>query len=469
MVSLTHAENQRAALLEGPEVDSALQEIQQHEAHDLYMDGVAAALKGKRAAAERLLLAAVTLDPQRHQAWLWLGGVVESPERSIEYLQRVLELVPDEPHALEGLEWARRKLSRAAAPPKDSAQPATDQPRMLPEGVRVQPVVEPPVTVPNTGKRSRRLFALAALGGLIGLLLAALACLWSISHYVNVLVPPNFWSLSEQATASPKSEDTPFLFIASITPTVPVSVVAFTEERPSSPTLVPTIPAVALATSPLAVTPTISLTTVVPVTPAVAKLVVSRPPSPVAKSTLALAAPPSPTPPGSPSVAFRPPWFPSFWPMGALRPTDWRVPTTLWDEKVQRSGKWIDIDLSEQVLRAFEDGELVLETAVSTGTKRTPTVKGEYRILSKYRAFDMVGADYYLPGVPYTMFFHGDYAIHGANWHNKFGQPMSHGCVNMRPEDAKRLFNWADPKLPKGSQSIKAKANTAGTLVVIHD
>ena len=155
--------------------------------------------------------------------------------------------------------------------------------------------------------------------------------------------------------------------------------------------------------------------------------------------------------------------------MGALRPTDWRIPTVLWDEKVQRAGKWIEVDLSEQVLRAYEDGNLVLEATVSTGKKHTPTPKGEYRVLSKYRAIDMSGPGYYLPGVPYTMFFHDAYALHGTTWHDKFGQPMSHGCVNLRVDDAKRLFEWADPKLPKGSRTVMAGAKKPGTLVVIHD
>ncbi len=84
--------------------------IAQHEARDLYLDGVAAALKGKRTTAERLLRASLTLDPRNHQAWLWLAGVIAKPEESIECLKRVLELSPNNLYALEGLEWARQKL-----------------------------------------------------------------------------------------------------------------------------------------------------------------------------------------------------------------------------------------------------------------------------------------------------------------------------------------------------------------------
>ena len=64
----------------------------------------------------------------------------------------------------------------------------------------------------------------------------------------------------------------------------------------------------------------------------------------------------------------------------------------------------------------------------------------------------MSGPGYNLPNVPWTMYFHGGYAIHGTYWHNNFGRPMSHGCVNMKTPEAKILFQWA----PKG------------TLVVVH-
>jgi lipoprotein-anchoring transpeptidase ErfK/SrfK len=53
---------------------------------------------------------------------------------------------------------------------------------------------------------------------------------------------------------------------------------------------------------------------------------------------------------------------------------------------------------------------------------------------------------YELPGVPWTMAFHKDgYAMHGSYWHNNFGRRMSHGCINMRNEDALWLFRWSDP------------------------
>jgi len=81
---------------------------------------------------------------------------------------------------------------------------------------------------------------------------------------------------------------------------------------------------------------------------------------------------------------------------------------------------------------------------VSTGTAYTPTVTGLFKIYVKHPAADMAGPGYDLPGVPYVMMFYEDYGIHGTYWHNNFGTPMSHGCVNMRTEDAAWLYNWAE-------------------------
>jgi LysM repeat protein len=114
--------------------------------------------------------------------------------------------------------------------------------------------------------------------------------------------------------------------------------------------------------------------------------------------------------------------------------------------------KWIDIDLSSQRLRAYSGNTVLRTMVVSTGIARYPTPPGRFRIYSKYRSIAMSGPGYYLPGVPHSMFFYRGYAIHGTYWHNNFGRPMSHGCVNMKTPEARWLFNWA----PKG------------TLVVVH-
>jgi lipoprotein-anchoring transpeptidase ErfK/SrfK len=119
--------------------------------------------------------------------------------------------------------------------------------------------------------------------------------------------------------------------------------------------------------------------------------------------------------------------------------------------------KHIYVDLTSQTLYAYEGDNLILQTLVSTG-KWFPTPTGDFKIWIKLRATRMTGgngADYYdLPNVPYVMYFANDkvpkssgFGLHGAYWHNNFGHPMSHGCVNMRVIDAQKLYDWVpDPK-----------------------
>ena len=164
-------------------------------------------------------------------------------------------------------------------------------------------------------------------------------------------------------------------------------------------------------------------------------------PTPTATST------PSPTPTHTPTATSTP--TPTSTPTHTPTPT--RGPTKVPADKSE-SEKWIEIDLSDQRIFAHEGQRTVLKARVSTGISRYPTIRGRFKIYVKYRTTRMRGPGYDLPNVPWAMFFRGDYAIHGAYWHNSFGRPMSHGCVNMKPAEAKWLFNWA----PKG------------TLVVIH-
>lgn len=107
------------------------------------------------------------------------------------------------------------------------------------------------------------------------------------------------------------------------------------------------------------------------------------------------------------------------------------------------TGKEIVVDLSDQRVYAYENGALVRNVLVSTGLWDTPTVSGDYRIYVKYDAQLMTGPGYYLPGVPWVMYFYQGYSLHGTYWHNNFGQPMSHGCVNMPTDEAGWLYTWA--------------------------
>lgn len=154
---------------------------------------------------------------------------------------------------------------------------------------------------------------------------------------------------------------------------------------------------------------------------------------------------PTPLPTDSPTLTFTP------------YPTDTDYPTLepVYDELPEPGGdgRWIDVDLSDQTTYAYEGNEIVRSFIVSTGTWMHPTITGQFYIYVKYEYADMIGPGYYLPNVPYVMYFYDGYGLHGTYWHSNFGTPMSHGCINLTIPDSEWLFYWAD----------------IGTLVNIHE
>lgn len=120
------------------------------------------------------------------------------------------------------------------------------------------------------------------------------------------------------------------------------------------------------------------------------------------------------------------------------------------------SNKYIEVDLTNQKVYGYENGNKIKEYTISSGKwGRTPT--GTFRIWTKIRSQKMSGGSkatgdyYYLPNVPYIMFFYNSahpkkvgFSLHGTYWHNNFGVPMSHGCINMKTADAAEVFNWAE-------------------------
>ncbi len=103
-------------------------------------------------------------------------------------------------------------------------------------------------------------------------------------------------------------------------------------------------------------------------------------------------------------------------------------------------GKQVVVDLSDQMTYAYQDGVLIRSLRVSTGLPGTTTVLGDYKVYHMLESQRMVGPGYDLPGVPYVMYFYQGYALHGTYWHNNFGHPMSHGCVNMPTSEAEWFY-----------------------------
>lgn len=112
------------------------------------------------------------------------------------------------------------------------------------------------------------------------------------------------------------------------------------------------------------------------------------------------------------------------------------------------AGRELVVDLSTQMAYAYEDGVLKKAALVSTGLPATPTVQGNYAIWHKTPSQTMSGPGYSLPNVTWVMYFYQGYGFHTAYWHDNFGQPMSHGCVNMTAEDAEWFYNFASIGTP---------------------
>jgi hypothetical protein len=145
-------------------------------------------------------------------------------------------------------------------------------------------------------------------------------------------------------------------------------------------------------------------------------------------------------------------------------------------QKAADGQKHIYVDLTTQTLEAYEGDTLFLRAPVSTGKwGRTPT--GEFSIWQKLKATKMSGGSgndyYYLPNVPFVMFFANDkvgagrgFGLHGTYWHNNFGHPMSHGCVNLRTVDAEKLYYWVNP-VASGNVT-RATEDNPGTKITIY-
>lgn len=133
---------------------------------------------------------------------------------------------------------------------------------------------------------------------------------------------------------------------------------------------------------------------------------------------------------------------------------------------IAANDRWIHVDLAEQVVVAYEGDVPVFATLAATGKEGHETPTGTWRIERRYVSTTMSGPDdekgtYTVAEVPWTMFYHGAFALHGAYWHSEFGNVRSHGCTNLPPADARWLFIWGGG-VPPGWH---AQANDVGPWV----
>jgi hypothetical protein len=142
----------------------------------------------------------------------------------------------------------------------------------------------------------------------------------------------------------------------------------------------------------------------------------------------------------------------------------------------RRHRTFIEVSIERQTLVAYEDGQPVLATLISAGRDGAgdpettfSTVQGFFLVHTKHVSATMSGDEaddeFDLRDVPYVQYFHEGYALHAAYWHDGFGTPRSHGCINLAPEDARFLFGWTDPPVPEAWHTALSRE---GTLLYVH-
>ncbi len=391
---------------------------------------------GDKPSARHFAEQAVRAAPELEEAWLMMAALA-SPHASVQYLQRALQINPSSERAQKGMIWAMERLKKeqtahATAPPeaaKPNAQAAsvaerTQPTRPVPSPIEAQPERRPaaplPVSKPKAARaaqpnpqKHRRIPILP--------LLALLLC---------IIIGGVIWLSASPVAAFFRSEP---------------GGLAWEQVEIAKPTTTPSPEPTATFTHTLSPTATHTATSTFTSTPSIS-------PSPTITET--------PTASSTPTATETPSITPTDEATPTPLPTDTAMPTRAVPTPAlplaQNPGvggeRWIDVNLTQQMVYAYEGNTLVNSFVVSTGTWQTPTVTGQYRIYIKYRYKDMSGPGYYLKNVPYTMFFYKGYAIHGTYWHNNFGTPMSHGCVNLTIADSEWLYNFA----------------SVGTLVNVH-
>lgn len=363
--------------------------------------------RGDKESARRLGEQAALIAPEYEDAWLILAAAEPNLEDSLGYARKALEVNPESARARRGIEWASGRLKQAGPEQGRRVQAGNEVPAIpLPRAHAIEKPSKDEsrkATPPVKSKSNKRVWIYAGLFGLLTCAMLGFAAYSAVTHPAFASILPglgsapaptheNLWAPVEVAKPEVKPLD-----VSAFAPQVVDTATPLPTDVPTStPTEQPTSTPTEAPTS----TPEATET---PGTMAM-EIVVDTP-------TSAYVAPAE-----APQVQY---------------------PTR------GNGERWIDVNLSEQRVYAYEGDVIVNSFIVSTGTWRTPTVTGRYKIWIKLRSTTMSGPGYYLTNVPYTMYFYKGYGLHGTYWHNNFGTPMSHGCVNLRTDDAAWLYNWA--------------------------
>lgn len=383
------------------------------EAREFIAQAREALRRGEKASARQLGEQAALLAPEMEDAWLILAASDPDPQDALEYAKKALELSPQSTRASRAVEWAAGRVKQVQAL-KDSSPVSpliVPRPADAVTGLPQKQTYKTAVAAPALRPQRRNWLLPALLTGLACMLVGFLALFLLtrpalaslVNNFTSAAAPTQETLWAPVDIAKPEGNvnnvDSPVAQAADTPTSVP------TEAAPTSvPTDMPTlIPTAAPTDAPTEVPSAIPAATETPATLAM-EIVEDTPTS------------------------------------------EYVAPDNSAQQQYPSSGngeRWIDVDLTNQMVYAYEGDVVVNAFVVSTGTWLTPTVTGQYKVYVKYRSASMSGPGYYLPDVPYIMYFYKSYGLHGTYWHNNFGTPMSHGCVNLRTDEAAWLFNWA--------------------------
>jgi hypothetical protein len=427
--------------------------------------GIEAARTGRETEARSHLIAVLRQDPNNIPAMLWLAFVLPSPQDTIRLLNRVLALDPSNERARAGIRWARVRLGlppEQSDPPTDDTAPTSGQAAIASnedtgeESIRSLLLSEEVQEKAKKGALAHR--ARRTINPFIGIFLITGALgLMAIGLGALLFVPPE--TLAAWMPVKPPST----LAAAPIATSVQFAGTQVETGAAARPIVV-TTPKTG-SKSFTSATDTIVLPEPPPYIYAPPTIAESALPSTVVEPSADLARSFNNE---IKQISVDPSQL--IGPVGPFAPEKLSVDHALLAHQPAYPGeKWIEVNVTTQEVTAWEGDVPVMSFTVSTGLPNTPTVLGKFNIYWKLTSTLMVGSNYYLPEVPYTMYFYAGYALHGTYWHSNFGQPMSHGCVNLETSQAKQLFEWANPVLPPGQAEVVASADNPGTLVVVHE
>ena len=398
------------------------------ESRKAIMNAREALKNGKMAEARQWAEHAAELTPQSEDPWLILAAVV-SPRESVEYIRKALDANPDSPRAKQGMEWAMRRLSEA---PKDRV--SSGEVKQVKSGVISAPKSQPQNREEKSPKKKNLL---------LPVLLILMGCAVFIFAAWSAVRSPVLASILNASSTSQTQQNPPFARVnipkPTAAPVIAQQQVAQAIEPTAMPTAIPEATATQEPQAEIASADPTATTSDVPTTEPTLEAVTLPTEAPAESPIIATATaqPEVTSEPGS-VVAQIVGDTPT--PENA-QPTV--APYTPPQVAVGNGEHWIDVNLSQQRVYAYAGDTLMNSFVVSTGTWQTPTVTGKFKIWVKVRSQAMTGPGYYLPDVPWVMYFYKDYGLHGTYWHNNFGTPMSHGCVNLTIPDAEWLYNFS--------------------------